>query len=178
MIKDDLFDLGRQTLLCIGNSILAAAKQRTAPVDTEPTEDTPEVAIVNEEPTAIIQEAEDKPTPISVIDILRRAFRNKGAMTTAALLDYLERTGDMGELRKRYGDGSRGARLKFQTALYELKQAGEVLRSDGKAATPWTPLKLKSSKSSSKQDRGISTNPLPHKDSSSQNGEEEQNAVV
>ena len=74
--------------------------------------------------------------PLIIIDILRNAFKSKGMMTTPQVFAYLEREGFMEQITAVYGNG---ARKKVGTALYEMKQIGELTKKDRKQNTPWIP---------------------------------------
>ena len=102
-MSNDMTDLGRQLLVCIGNFILAATKHNTA-VEAECPEEEPRVEDSAQRP--VVNSATVEPQEVGVCEILRRAFQNKGPMTTATLHDYLERQNDMEQLRKRYGEGA------------------------------------------------------------------------
>jgi len=73
---------------------------------------------------------------VSMSQIVRNAFDKKGPMTTNQLFAYLEKTGMMTKIRESCGDQ---ARNKVKKVLYELRKQEFLVRTNGKATTPWVP---------------------------------------
>ena len=114
-------------------SILSGATSSKPQLPIQPSEPNP----VNQSPkyaSAPIDDDDQKPV---VAPIVKKAFRDSGAMTTKQIEDHLINCGDMALLIEAYGEED--AKRRVKQALYGMKAEGLLTRADSKGKTPWVP---------------------------------------